>query len=70
MCAQPSDVRSGQYVYTWLHCCRCTKYPLWDGTTSLLLPEQAQAIPAFARKYDVNCTACHTAPPILNQFGQ
>lgn len=37
--------------------------------TSLLLPEQAQAIPPFARKYDMNCTACHTAPPILNQFG-
>jgi hypothetical protein len=34
------------------------------------LPEQAQAIPPFARKYDMNCTACHTAPPILNQFGQ
>jgi hypothetical protein len=38
--------------------------------TSLLLPEQAQAIPPFSRKYDMNCTACHTAPPILNQFGQ
>ena len=38
--------------------------------TSLLVPEEAQAIPAFARKYDVNCTACHTAPPILNAFGQ
>jgi len=38
--------------------------------TFLLLPEQAQAIPPFARKYDMNCTACHTAPPILNQSGQ
>jgi hypothetical protein len=37
---------------------------------ALLAPEEAQAIPAFARKYDVNCTACHTAPPILNTFGQ
>jgi hypothetical protein len=37
---------------------------------SLFVSTQAQAIPAFARKYDVNCTACHTAPPILNQFGQ
>ena len=37
---------------------------------SLFVATQAQAIPAFARKYDVNCTACHTAPPILNQFGQ
>jgi hypothetical protein len=38
--------------------------------TSLLLSKQAQAIPPFARKYDMNCTAGHTAPPILNQFGQ
>ena len=37
---------------------------------SLFVSPQAQAIPAFARKYDVNCTACHTAPPILNAFGQ
>ncbi len=38
--------------------------------SSLVMPNQAQAIPAFARKYDVNCTACHTAPPVLNTFGQ
>ena len=37
---------------------------------SLFAATQAQAIPAFARKYDVNCTACHTAPPILNTYGQ
>jgi hypothetical protein len=36
----------------------------------LVLPNDAQAIPAFARKYNVNCTVCHTAPPILNGFGQ
>jgi hypothetical protein len=36
----------------------------------LAVPEEAQAIPAFARKYDVNCNACHTAPPVLNTFGQ
>jgi hypothetical protein len=36
----------------------------------LFVATQAQAIPAFARKYDVNCTACHTAPPILNTYGQ
>jgi hypothetical protein len=31
---------------------------------------RAQAIPAFARKYGVSCTACHLAWPILNQQGQ
>ena len=30
----------------------------------------AQAIPAFARKYELNCLACHTAPPRLNSFGE
>jgi hypothetical protein len=44
---------------------------LWGAMlTILILPKEAQAIPPFARKYDINCTACHTAPPILNQFGQ
>ena len=37
---------------------------------SLLVPEKVQAIPPFARKYNMNCMACHTAPPILNPFGQ
>ena len=37
---------------------------------SSFVPPEAQAIPPFARKYNVNCTACHTAPPILNPFGQ
>jgi len=30
----------------------------------------AQAIPAFARKYDVSCNVCHTRQPRLNPFGQ
>ncbi len=38
--------------------------------TFLLAPEEAQAIPAFARKYNINCTTCHTAVPVLNPFGQ
>jgi hypothetical protein len=29
----------------------------------------ANAIPAFARKYDVACTLCHTTFPKLNDFG-
>ncbi|MFQ5882196.1 MAG: hypothetical protein ACE5I9_06960 [Candidatus Methylomirabilales bacterium] len=36
-----------------------------------LLPErQAEAVPAFARKYKVECTVCHTRPPRLNTFGE
>lgn len=38
--------------------------------TSLMAPEEAQAVPAFARKYNTNCMDWHTAPPMLNAFGQ
>ncbi len=31
---------------------------------------RAAAIPAFARKYNLACSACHTAWPELNVFGQ
>jgi hypothetical protein len=31
---------------------------------------RAAAIPAFARKYNLPCSACHTAWPELNVFGQ
>lgn len=37
---------------------------------SLLLPATSEAIPAFARKYDLSCTSCHTKPPRLNAFGE
>lgn len=33
-------------------------------------PKPANAIPAFARKYGLPCSACHTAWPMLNNFGQ
>ena len=36
----------------------------------LLMPEGADAIPAFARKHGFNCNMCHTAYPKLNDFGQ
>ena len=32
--------------------------------------QPALAIPAFARKYSLPCSACHTAWPELNSFGQ
>jgi hypothetical protein len=35
-----------------------------------LTASQAQAIPVFARKYGLSCSACHEAWPILNQVGQ
>ncbi len=34
-----------------------------------LLPQLAEAMPAFARKYSMSCAACHAAFPRLNEFG-
>lgn len=36
----------------------------------VLFPSSAFAIPAFARKYQLRCTACHEAWPVLNDFGR
>lgn len=36
---------------------------------AIALPE-ANALPAFARKYGLRCSACHEAWPMLNYFGQ
>jgi hypothetical protein len=35
-----------------------------------LTSQPVQAIPAFARKYGLPCSACHEAWPKLNNFGQ
>ena len=45
---------------------------LADSTAfALPLPSgNVRAIPAFARKYGLPCSACHTAWPELNNFGQ
>ena len=40
-----------------------------SGTYDMSI-QTAEAIPAFARKYALNCTTCHTAPPQLNTFGE
>ena len=32
--------------------------------------QSASAIPAFARKYGLRCSACHESWPMLNFFGQ
>jgi hypothetical protein len=44
---------------------------LCDARTASALPTgKVIAIPAFARKYGLPCSACHTAWPELNNFGQ
>ncbi len=46
-----------------------TGLALLSGISALSV-QPAQAIPAFARKYTLDCVACHTAPPRLNTFGE
>lgn len=36
----------------------------------LLVAADAEAIPAFARKYKLGCNVCHTVYPQLNRFGR
>ena len=36
----------------------------------VLFSIEADAIPAFARKYETSCMTCHTAFPKLNAFGE
>lgn len=35
----------------------------------VIIPENAKAIPAFARKYQVSCNTCHVAVPKLKDYG-
>jgi hypothetical protein len=35
----------------------------------LLLPKKSEAVPQFARRYKVQCSACHTIVPVLNEQG-
>jgi hypothetical protein len=36
----------------------------------VLWPGKGQAIPAFARQYNMSCAVCHVAVPRLNSFGE
>lgn len=35
----------------------------------ILLPQRTEAIPQFARRYNLKCSACHTIVPVLNEQG-
>src|SRR5205809_6483306 len=37
---------------------------------SLAVPPAARALPAFARRFNLACGACHIAVPRLNAFGE
>lgn len=35
-----------------------------------MAPTESEAIPAFARQYNISCNTCHAAFPRLNEFGE
>ena len=45
-------------------------YALAIATLALALPNNARAIPAFARMYGTSCSTCHIDFPKLNDFGK
>lgn len=51
------------FVRSYLACCAMF------FAVFLVAPPKALAIPAFARKYGLPCSTCHTAWPELNYFG-
>ena len=60
-------------------CCVRWKLPWMQSFASLALvvlflilssSQSANALPAFARKYGLRCSACHESWPMLNYFGQ
>ena len=48
---------------------QCLCWLTFLALSSAMIPT-AQAVPYFARKYNVRCTQCHVLPPMLNEFGQ
>lgn len=53
----------------------CQRFALVSSTLALTflmlaLGQPANALPAFARKYGLRCSACHESWPMLNYFGQ
>lgn len=46
------------------------KFPLMILFLQIILPNVSDAMPVFARKYNMSCVACHAAYPRLNQFGE
>ena len=64
MRAKPRFIRKFPFVAP----CLAAALGLLFLTSSL--SQQAEALPAFARKYGLRCSACHEAWPMLNYFGQ
>jgi hypothetical protein len=56
-------------------CFRSQRFAFFSAALALMfltlsLAQPANALPAFARKYGLRCSACHESWPMLNYFGQ
>ncbi len=49
---------------------RAGTYSIFFLLILFVWPSISQAIPVFARKYNMSCIACHSAYPRLNKFGE
>lgn len=64
-----------KWMQTVESACTVAAPVLWTALTVLvaafiLVPQDASAIPAFARKYQTSCATCHVAIPYLTPFGE
>ena len=68
---------SGMHIGTRSSLCGKLPWMQVVATTALVViflilstSQRANALPAFARKYGLRCSACHESWPMLNYFGQ
>src|SRR5271165_7165901 len=54
----------------WLSLLLAALFAGLSALAVLSLPPQADAIPAFSRKYGTSCSTCHSDFPKLNDFGK
>src|SRR5208282_1708629 len=64
-------------VFSRFHLRNVWQHASWFAAVALVLAsvvltcsQPANALPAFARKYGLRCSACHESWPMLNYFGQ
>jgi len=69
--ANPMNTKWSRWKTIWTCAFLLIAIVLCDARAASALPTgKVMAIPAFARKYGLPCSACHTAWPELNNFGQ
>jgi len=69
--ANPMNTKWSRWKTIWTCAFLLIAIVLCDARAASALPTgKVMALPMFARKYGLPCSACHTAWPELNNFGQ